>query len=163
MRKIDRVYIHCSAGPRGNLKYIEGLHTDPKPKGKGWSRIGYHFVIGNGFPDYPSWKAQNYQKQHDGKLWIGLPLDTQGIHVKGDNQTSVGICLIGKNRFTLKQFNTLVVLSKKLVLSKGISPQMFLGHREYWILRGRPTLKTCPTFDMNWFRGYLLTMLQGRC
>jgi hypothetical protein len=163
LRALDKIYIHCSAGPRGDLDYIRRLHTDPKPKGNGWSHIGYHFVIGNGFPTYESWRTQNYQKSSDGKLWIGLPLGTEGIQVRWDNRTSIGICLIGNQRFTLRQFQTLAKLCRDLVHGQGINPQMILGHREYWILKGKPTKKTCPNFDMDWFRGYVKQILwEGR-
>lgn len=47
-------------------------------KQQGWSDIGYHYVI-----------------RRDGTLEAGRPLDQAGAHVRGHNQHSIGICLVG--------------------------------------------------------------------
>ena len=77
MRKIDTIVLHCSATPEGravSVPTIRKWHTDPKPKGRGWSDIGYHFVIGL-----------------KGEIWPGRPIGRKGTHVGGHNATSIGI------------------------------------------------------------------------
>ena len=82
MRTIRKIIVHCSATPpewgRGLsvseiADQIRGWHLK-----RGWSDIGYHFVIGR-----------------DGKITKGRPVDIQGAHVKGQNADSIGVCLVG--------------------------------------------------------------------
>jgi len=47
-------------------------------RGRGWTDVGYHYVI-----------------KRDGTLEAGRPLDVIGSDVKGLNNVSWGICLIG--------------------------------------------------------------------
>jgi len=89
MRKIDKLIIHCSDTPNDrdvNAATIKEWHVD----GNGWSDIGYHFVI-----------------KRDGTLEEGRPVITAGAHCLGHNANSIGICLIGRDKFTKEQFQTL--------------------------------------------------------
>lgn len=48
MGKIKNLIIHCSATPEGRIitkEQIIQMHTAPKPKGNGWSRVGYSDMI----------------------------------------------------------------------------------------------------------------------
>ena len=93
----------------------------------GWDGIGYHKIINrsgeieNGRPEY----------------WIGA-------HVKGKNTTSLGVCLIGRHKFTVKQF---ISLEKVLRKWKSLYPEAkIVGHRDTVNTR-----KTCPNFNVkNW-------------
>lgn len=87
MRSIDEVVIHASATKRDwmeneplakQVMEIRRWHTAPKPKGNGWSDIGYHFIIGR-----------------NGQIMAGRPVSRKGAHVKGHNDTTIGVCLIG--------------------------------------------------------------------
>ena len=62
----------------------------------GWEGIGYHKVI-----------------LRSGKIENGRPEFWIGAHVKGKNKNSLGVCLIGTDKFTNEQF-----LSLKKVLLK---------------------------------------------
>ena len=62
-------------------------------------------------------------------------------HVKGLNNSSLGVCLIGSTKFTNKKFISL----KKVLLNwkKKYPKAKILGHRD-----STETTKTCPNFDV---------------
>ena len=121
---INLLVVHCSDTPNHlssniSASYIHNMHLN-----FGWDGIGYHKIISrngkveNGRPDY----------------WIGA-------HVKGKNKISLGVCLIGQNKFTKKQFQS---LEKVLKNWKKLYPKAkILGHRD-----AHYTKKTCPNFDV---------------
>ena len=91
----------------------------------GWDGIGYHKVICR------SGKVENGRPEY----WIGA-------HVKGKNDISLGVCLIGKNKFTKKQYLSLEKILRKW---KSLYPEAkVVGHRD----TGN-TNKTCPNFDVK--------------
>jgi hypothetical protein len=104
-----KIVLHCSDSGFGNAALIAKWHALPKPRGRGWSGIGYHYVILNG------WLTSTlYNPNFDGHIETGRPLDDDpfiskkemGAHVLGNNTNSVGICLIGKSgKFTDKQLD----------------------------------------------------------
>lgn len=120
---IDTIVIHCSDTPDTEnigAKEIHEMHLK-----FGWNGIGYHKVIcrngtiQNGRPEY----------------WIGA-------HAKGVNQSSLGVCLIGRSKFSNEQFNSL----KKVVNNwkSKYNILKILGHYE-----AIDTKKTCPNFDVK--------------
>lgn len=111
-----KIIIHCSDSTWGNAAIITKWHVLPKPKGNGWSNIGYHYVILNGFIS-----PKAFNKFFDGHCETGRPLDDDGLlrpyeygaHTKGLNDGSVSICLIGKNgNFT---DNQMMELEQRLI------------------------------------------------
>jgi len=77
MREVNKIIIHCSATKEGvnvSAATIKRWHV----QGRGWSDIGYHYVIGL-----------------DGAIEYGRPIKRAGAHVKGENEHSIGICYIG--------------------------------------------------------------------
>ena len=65
-----------------------------------------------------------------------------GAHVKGKNDISLGVCLIGRYKFTAKQYLSLEKVLKKW---KSLYPKAkIVGHRD----TGN-TNKTCPNFDVK--------------
>ena len=44
MRKIDKIIIHCSAAPEGRAVTVTDINK--WHRGKGYNRIGYHYIIG---------------------------------------------------------------------------------------------------------------------
>jgi N-acetyl-anhydromuramyl-L-alanine amidase AmpD len=76
MRKIDYLVVHCSATVEG--KHITAEDIDRWHKQRGWSGIGYHYVI-----------------LLDGTVQEGRPEAKIGAHVKGYNKNSIGVCYIG--------------------------------------------------------------------
>lgn len=129
-KNTDWIVLHCSATrPVQDIgaKEIRAWH-----KAKGWSDIGYHFVI-----------------RRDGRVEKGRAVDEIGSHVKGHNHNSVGICMVGgignetfgpENNFTPLQWAAL----KKLIadLSKKYPNARVLGHRDF-----PGVSKACPCFD----------------
>jgi len=129
-RKIDKIFIHCSATKEGrDIKFetIKSWHV----KGNGWSDIGYHFVI-----------------ELDGTLKNGRPLHRSGAGVKGHNAHSIHVCYIGgidnnkkaKDTRTAAQKETMDNLVASL-LSEYPEASVH-GHNEF-------ASKACPSFDVQ--------------
>ena len=104
-----KVVIHCSDSAFGNAALIAKWHTVER----GWTAIGYHYVILNGWLS-----LKLYHKSFDGHLETGRALDDDedvsgselGAHTKGFND-AVGICLIGRSgAFTSRQMSQLRML-----------------------------------------------------
>ena len=161
MREIDELIVHCSDSEFGDAETIDGWHTRPKMPleiaekikrkelpakeahkyGRGWSDIGYHYVVLNGRR-----KARGrYRTEDDGRIETGRPLEIPGAHCRGHNKRSVGVCLIGKHHFTAKQ---LLQAIPELVRELGLNaPKIVIkGHYEY------DKGKTCPNIDMELIR-----------
>lgn len=88
-----RVTIHCSDTPNGHPVPVETIrqwHKLPPPAGRGWADIAYHEVI-----------------EPDGTVEPGRPIAEQGAGVAGANENNVHICLIGCDRFTFEQWESL--------------------------------------------------------
>ena len=129
-RQIDKVVLHCSATPEGrwhDAEDIRGWHVT----GRGWSDIGYHFVI-----------------LLDGTIEEGRPLHRPGAHVKGLNTNSIGICYIGgvneyhdpKDTMTEEQEIAFEQLYCDLLDEYGDDITLH-GHNEF-------ANKACPSFDV---------------
>ena len=76
----------------------------------------------------------------------GRPEYWVGAHVKGFNDISLGVCLIGKNKFSKEQFVSLKSLIKfwKIQYRKA----QIVGHCDFDY-----TNKTCPNFDVKtWYK-----------
>ena len=121
-RKIDRVFLHCSASSRpehGNIATIRKWHQQ-----RGWSDIGYHFFI-----------------PFHGELQVGRDLEKTPAAQKGHNTGTIAICLHGlhKHDFTFNQFETLQKLCQFInkIYNGNIT---FHGHCEV-------SAKACPVFD----------------
>ena len=128
---IKFLIVHCSdTGDTNNIdsSFIHKMHLS-----FGWDGIGYHKVI-----------------LRSGKIENGRPEYWVGAHVKGQNKHSLGICLIGSNKFTNKQFSSL----KKVLLNwkKKYPDAEIVGHRD-----AAKTNKTCPNFDVkSWCKENLI-------
>ncbi len=90
-----KVVVHCSDSGFGNAALIGKWHLE-----NGWSGIGYHYVILNG------WLASGiYNSNYNGHIETGRPLNDDpfiskkemGAHVRSHNTGSVGVCLIGRS------------------------------------------------------------------
>ncbi|MBS9780951.1 MAG: N-acetylmuramoyl-L-alanine amidase [Gammaproteobacteria bacterium] len=131
MRQIKQIAIHCSATIEG----IDFKASDIRRwhKQRGWSDIGYHFVI-----------------RLNGDVETGRPIERAGAHVKGYNSKSIGICLIGgldKDKQPKATFtdNQLIALKGLLAGLSALYPNAdILGHRDF------PNVhKDCPCFDVQ--------------
>lgn len=135
--------VHCSATQAN--QNIDAKTIDAWHKAKGWSGIGYHYVI-----------------KRDGTLEQGRPVNQVGAHVEGYNWCSIGICLVGganaqgkgENNFAPEQFQALRRLLGSLQLQY---PRVtVLGHRDLspdknkdGIISKDEWLKDCPSFDVR--------------
>lgn len=156
MSEWKNIIIHCSDSEFGCARVIRHWHSDPKPRGRGWRDIGYHFVIQNGFP-----VKDFYLSALDGGVECGRALDGDdtvdadevGAHTLGMNKFSIGICMVGKYEkyFTTKQFQALMDLLIDLMKRFDIGVDDILGHYETSQAGG----KTCPNFDVRGFREIL--------
>lgn len=140
-KKTEYIIVHCSDSDFGNAGMIRLWHLD-----RGFRDIGYHFVIGNQYPE--TTKSENYI--FDGSLEIGRPIKEEGAHCKGLNHNSVGICLIGKDNFTVDQYYTLLDLVDFLMKKYDIPIENVIGHNE--TDSGKVQDKTCPNFDVEYIR-----------
>ena len=103
---------HGSESTFGNAATLALWHGLPKPRGRGWKTIGYHFVILNG------WLAKGvYNKFWNGHIETGRPLDDdpflkrneRGAHVRGRNHDTLSVCMIGESgQYTDEQYESLM-------------------------------------------------------
>ena len=134
MREIHRIILHMAYTPPSmdiGAAEIDGWH-----KQRGWSGIGYHYVI-----------------RRDGTVETGRPVEHQGAHTKGENEDSIGICLIGGKHkaregydanFTSAQWRALDRLCRDLLIE--YPEAQISGHRDWGATK-------CPGFDaVEWGR-----------
>ena len=128
MRKINEIIIHCSATREGqeiSVDTIRQWHIR-----RGWSDIGYHFVI-----------------YLDGSVHEGRPLERIGAHTIGHNRNSIGVCYIGgMNKEYTKAKDTRTTAQKESLENLLMSYKnkykdiKIYGHRDF-------ANKACPSFD----------------
>jgi len=140
VREIRRIVLHHSASAFGTAMMIDSWH-----RGRGWSEIGYHYVVRNG---YESARAI-YDVKQDGFIEDGRDVARVGAHVRGHNADSIGICLIGEETFTEIQFLRTMLFVQSLLDEYGLKIEDVVGH-------GELALTECPTFNMPLFRAALM-------
>ncbi len=124
---IKFLVVHCSdtnENQNFDIKDIHKMHIQ-----FGWDGVGYHKII-----------------KKNGEIENGRPEYWKGAHVKGKNEQSLGVCLIGREKFTPKQMNS---LKKTIWEWKNKYPKAkVVGHRDI-----QDTDKTCPNFDVKmWWK-----------
>lgn len=127
MFKPTKIIVHCSdSNPeRTTIDDIRAWHL-----ARGWRDIGYHWVINPG-----------------GAVLQGRREAEMGAHCQGDNEDSLGICLIGRAEFTDAQFVALRMLVADIQRRFDITNAAVFGHRDRpsGALQG----KTCPNFEVR--------------
>lgn len=133
-KRTDLIVIHCSATPPDmdiGAAEIRGWH-----KQKGWSDIGYHFVI-----------------RRNGEIENGRDVKEIGSHVAGHNWNTVSICMVGgiddaahaECNFTPAQWAALKETVHGLCKLFGRLP--LRGHHDLY------PGKDCPSFNVkDWAR-----------
>lgn len=125
-RKITELIVHCTATPEGKDYTVEDIRR--WHKAKGWSDIGYHYVI-----------------YRDGSIHAGRNVNIGGAHCVGHNTYSIGIVYVGgvdkynhpKDTRTPQQKASLITLLTQL---KRMYPKATIhGHYEF-------SSKACPCF-----------------
>lgn len=123
---VKYLVVHCSDSPNephdGRLDTAEDIHLWHKQRG--WSGIGYHFVI-----------------REDAVLERGRPTYWKGAHVSGHNHESLGIMLFGIDKFSDGQLDLLRELLEEL--SPKFPNAEIVGHYEL------DPRKTCPNFNVR--------------
>ncbi|XAI95635.1 putative N-acetylmuramoyl-L-alanine amidase [Microcystis phage Mae-JY22] len=135
-RSVSRIVIHCSDTPDGRPNTVEDIDSWHRERGfrrlDRWRRvmnskltsIGYHFVI-----------------YVNGAIVTGRSLEEVGAHVQGYNGDSVGVCVIGRGRYSLVQWAALK--SNVNALMKKYPEAAVVGHRDL------DRRKLCPCFDVR--------------
>lgn len=128
MRPITEIILHCSATVEGrdfSAEDIRRWHVD----GRGWSDIGYHFVI-----------------RLDGTIELGRPITMAGAHCLGHNLYSIGVCYVGGLDHNLNPKDTRTPEQKAAldellrVLHRMFPAATVHGHSEF-------ARKACPCFS----------------
>jgi N-acetylmuramoyl-L-alanine amidase len=140
--KPTHIIIHCSASKWGNTAVIDVWHRE-----RGFTNIGYNYVVHNGNP----FSSRSSDRRMDGQIGVGRPVGVTGAHAHGYNTKSIGICVIGDKEFTTMQMYVLRLLVEELMQEHEIPVANVLGH--YETTDGKAKGKTCPNFDMDEFRG----------
>ena len=151
LSQIDEIIIHCADVPNGRETTAADIdrwhgerqppfHRDPRaltgegpwagrgPHAAGLRHIGYHYVI-----------------RVNGVVEVGRRLTETGAHCRGRNLRSIGVCLAGRDRFTLAQWEALRGLVNATQRDREADhlPRLAVfGHRDF------NAHKTCPGFDV---------------
>jgi len=127
MRTIKEIIVHCAAtieGAKFDVDDIDRWHKD-----RGWSGVGYHYVI-----------------TLNGSIQVGRKHEKIGAHAKGHNRYSIGVCYIGgldkqrnpKDTRTDSQKESLLNVLKYLL--ECYPEAKIIGHRDI-------SAKACPSFN----------------
>lgn len=142
MREIDLLVIHCADTPNGKPFTVKDIDVWHKERGfiRKWQyqqdfnpelgHIGYHYVI-----------------YTDGSIHSGRSEFEIGAHAQGFNSRSLGVCMVGRDKFSLAQWSALQGLVTMLMEKYDITDVK--GHRQL------PNVtKSCPGFDVTeWIDG----------
>ena len=128
------ITIHCSATPP-SMPHIGVVAIREMHINRGWSDIGYHFVI-----------------TRDGHWNIGRSITRQDAGVKGYNKDNIHICLVGgidkdgepEFNYTNQQMDTLRYRLTDLCSTHGVKQENIKGHRDWPDVK-----KACPCFDVQ--------------
>lgn len=130
-RHISELIWHCAATPEGRDYTVDQIRS--WHKNRGWSDIGYHFVI-----------------YRDGSIVEGRDIGLTGAHVRGRNTGTIGACYIGgverggkkaKDTRTPQQRKSMIWLTKQLAEMYNL--QRISGHNEH------TNAKACPSFNVK--------------
>lgn len=164
-RKIRHIIIHCSATPNGRpdtLASIDAGHKARKFKRSSQyvrsynphlKHIGYHRII-----------------MADGTRATGRHLEEIGAHVAGNNSDSIGVLMMGMDKYSRVQWLSLRIeifeLTREITGKPITSVEQCLqalkdcgislkGHRDYspdlngnGIIEPREWIKNCPNFSV---------------
>ncbi|MEA3434163.1 MAG: N-acetylmuramoyl-L-alanine amidase [Campylobacterota bacterium] len=121
-RRVDRVFLHCSASDVPAHDTVEMLRTWHLTRG--FNDIGYHFFI-----------------HKNGDISLGRDIEKTPAAQRGHNLRTIAICLHGlrEEKFTQLQYEALKILCTDI--DKAYLKQVsFHGHCEV-------SAKACPVFD----------------
>ena len=131
-RKTNELIWHTAATPEGRSLGNPVSTIDRWHRERGWSGIGYHFVI-----------------DLDGTIMLGRDINRVGAHVAGHNSGTIGAVYVGgltadakraKDTRTPSQRASMLYLTKLIASQWGI--MRISGHNQY-------AAKACPSFDVR--------------
>lgn len=137
MRKITKIIVHCSDSSDAldiGAKEITDWHLK-----RGFDTIGYHYVI-----------------RIDGTKEIGRPVEIPGAHCEGENHDSLGVCLVGRNNFSIAQVVSFTELILDLLKTHMLHVSDVYTHDEF-----DHHGKTCPNIPPNVMR-FLLALVKAQ-
>lgn len=145
-RTINKILLHCSDTPTGKVFTVSDIDQWHKDRGfhasSNGKYCGYHWVV-----------------RIDGVIEMGRYESDVGAHCQGDNQDSIGICLIGRGFYNEIQMTSLFYLLGQVCSAYGLEAKQVFGHSE--MKSGVAQGKTCPMMDMNKLRDDLEMYLNG--
>ena len=140
-RRIDAIVIHCTASKPDkdlNVEDVRKIH-----KKKGWSDIGYHYLI-----------------RLDGRIETGRDVDLIGAHVSGYNAHTIGVCYVGGLDDNGRKVDTRTINQKESLINllrmlRAAYPKAAIkGHRDYspdkngnGTVEPAEYIKACPCFN----------------
>ncbi len=158
-RVVDLAVLHCAATPNGR-DFFEGELGKPNFLTPIERLDAMHQA--RGFKRQPAWRSRfnpsltsigyHYLIYLDGTVVTGRHLSEIGAHAEGWNSQSVGVCMLGTDAFTLKQWDSLAYLVGKLEAAYASGPNGRLwirGHRDLPDVH-----KECPGYSVDaWLAG----------
>lgn len=139
MRKIERIFVHCTAGSQKQT--VEDLKAEFKRKG--WKNPGYHYVV-----------------MPNGRIECMLPEDGISNGVQGYNSTSINVAYIGgidekgkgvDNRTDAQKNSLKKILTE---LKQKYPDAKIMGHRDIspdkngnGVVDPWERIKECPCFN----------------
>ncbi len=126
----NKMTLHHAAGwgaktldeGKAAVKSIQEFHQD----GRGWSDIGYHFLV-----------------DMAGNIYQGRPETVLGAHVGGANTGNIGVCILGcyhppetsipcNDEMSYDSEKSLIQLYAWISDTYGVEPKVLKGHRDYF-------------------------------
>ena len=179
-RIINLIVVHCSATPDWNSLFTRGeggvLVRTPVQEIDAWHvKRGFHRASQARLRFNPTLSAIGYHLviYRNGAIATGRAFDEVGAHARGNNARSIGICMIGIERFSAKQWASLAnvvadierAFKRRIVMLDADESAdeggiiRICGHRDLspdadgdGTVEPREWTKTCPGFDVStWF------------
>lgn len=132
MRKIKRIFVHCTAGSQ--RQSIEDLKAEFRLKG--WKYPGYHYVV-----------------DINGGIHQLLAIELVSNGVKGYNSTAINIAYVGgidskgKPIDNRTEAQKIALRSLLIELHRQYPHATIMGHRDIWGSNPKKWKKWCPCYD----------------
>ena len=146
LKKVEYIIVHHSQRSFDFPAFVKFRHESLRE----WEDCGYHFMIGSAlFDEKPN-------------VYPGRLEKYQGAHVKGYNDKSIGICVLGnfdQEHLTDTQLTLLTDLVCKKAKQYNVPTEKIMGHREF-----PEVTKTCPgkNIDMDFIRECVGPMIHDK-
>lgn len=147
IQKVENIVVHSTSRSYDSPAWVRFRHIFFR----GWDDNGYHYMIANGT-----------QFTEDGKLYKCRDEKYQGAHVKGHNQNTLSVSMVGdfdSEKPTEKQMGTLIDFLAEKAVEYNLPAESIKGHREY-----PGVTKTCPgkNVDMDYIREHVRNKIAGK-